>query len=142
MVVPSCLLSVSPTVREPGNEGSVSVLADISSLRAYPQLPGILLSECARLRLDGLYDGLEQVFSRLREPGLRESLTLLCWYELVNSRQDCNWQDLVTLNEREVSAWVASRLSQYPLLYSVVDEYVFFACSGFWSDNPQGSSSS
>ncbi|EAO5285236.1 hypothetical protein PF919_004035 [Salmonella enterica] len=142
MVVPSCLLSVSPTVREPGNEGSVSVLADISSLRAYPQLPGILLSECARLRLDGLYDGLEQVFRYLREPGLRESLTLLCWYELVNSRQDCNWQDLVTLNEREVSAWVASRLSQYPLLYSVVDEYVFFACSGFWSDNPQGSSSS
>ncbi|EBR7997278.1 hypothetical protein DN195_27185, partial [Salmonella enterica subsp. enterica serovar Panama] len=60
-----------------------------------------------------------------------------CWYELVNSRQDCNWQDLVTLNEREVSAWVASRLSQYSSLYSVVDEYVFFACFGFWSDNPQ-----
>ncbi|EAV2407999.1 hypothetical protein EYJ44_25900 [Salmonella enterica] len=142
MVVPSCLLSVSPTVREPGNEGTVSVLADISSLRAYPQLPGILLSECIRLRLDGLYDGLEQVFSRLKEPGLRESLTLLCWYELVNGRQDCNWQGLITLNEREVSAWVASRLSQCPLLYSVVDEYVFFACSGFWSDNPQGSSRS
>ncbi|EMK7149352.1 hypothetical protein R537_30065, partial [Salmonella enterica subsp. enterica serovar Rough O:d:1,7] len=133
MVVPSCLLPVSPTVKEPGNEGSVSVLADISSLRAYPQLPGILLSECVRLRLDGLHNCLEQVFRYLREPGLRESLTLLCWYELVNSRQDCNWQGLVTLNEREVSAWVASRLSQYPLLYRVVDEYVFFACSGFWS---------
>ncbi|EBV1275297.1 TPA: hypothetical protein G9E70_005232 [Salmonella enterica] len=142
MVAPSCLLSVSPGVRASRNEGTVSVLADISSLRAYPQLPGILLSECVRLRLDGLHDCLEQVFSRLREPGLRESLTLLCWYELVNSWQDCNWQGLVTLNEREVSAWVASRLSQYPLLYSVVDEYVFFACSGFWSDNPQGSSSS
>ncbi|ECX5674608.1 hypothetical protein AA206_13360 [Salmonella enterica subsp. enterica serovar Newport] len=137
MVVPSCLLSVSPTVREPGNEGTVSVLADISSLRAYPQLPGILLSECVRLRLDGLHNCLEQVFSRLREPGLRESLMLLCWYELVNGRQDCNWQGLATLNEREVSEWVANRLSQYPLLYSVVDEYVFFACFGFWSDSPR-----
>ncbi|ECC9940697.1 hypothetical protein WDI34_005577 [Salmonella enterica subsp. enterica] len=137
MVVPSCLLSVSPTMNNAGSHVDVPVLVDMNSLRAYPQLPGILLSECIRLRLDGLHDGLEQVFSRLREPGLRESLTLLCWYELVNGRQDCNWQGLVTLNEREVSAWVASWLSQYPLLYSVVDEYVFFACFGFWSDNPQ-----
>ncbi|EDW1732882.1 hypothetical protein S726_005078 [Salmonella enterica subsp. enterica] len=142
MVVPACLLSAPPAVNNAGSHVDVPVLVDMNSLRSYPQLPGILLSECVRLRFDGLYDGLEQVFRYLREPGLRESLTLLCWYELVNSRQDCNWQDLVTLNEREVSAWVASRLSQYPLLYSVVDEYVFFACSGFWSDNPQGSSSS
>ncbi|EAS3778770.1 hypothetical protein D6F12_09680 [Salmonella enterica] len=142
MVVPACLLSVSLMVGQSGNESVVSGPVDMNSLRTYPQLPGILLSECVRLRLDGLYAGLEQVFSHLKEPGLRESLTLLCWYELVNGRQDCNWQGLVTLNEREVSAWVASRLSQCPLLYSVVDEYVFFACSGFWSDNPQGSSSS
>lgn len=138
MVVPSCLLSVSPTVREPGNEGTVSVLADISSLRAYPQFPGILLSECARLRLDGLYAGLEQIFSRLKEPGLRESLTLLCWYELVNGQQNHDWLYLPALSEQEVKVWVETRLSQYPLLYSVVDEYVFFACFGFWSDNPQG----
>ncbi|ECI0838823.1 hypothetical protein AU892_16580 [Salmonella enterica subsp. diarizonae] len=137
MVAPSCLLSVSPTVREPGNEGSVSVLADISSLRAYPQLAGILLSECIRLRLDGLYDGLEQVFSRLREPGLRESLTLLCWYELVNGLQNSDWLCLPGLSEQEVKVWVETRLSQYSSLYSVVDEYVFFACFGFWSDNPQ-----
>ncbi|EJZ7017931.1 hypothetical protein OIP52_000618 [Salmonella enterica] len=138
MVVPSCLLSVSPTVRASRNEGTFSVLADISSLRVYPQLPGILLSECVRLRLDGLHDGLEQVFSRLKEPGLRESLTLLCWYELMNGRQDCNWQGLVTLNEREVSEWMASRLARYPLLYRVVDEYVFFACFGFWSESTPG----
>ncbi|EIE6438159.1 hypothetical protein HCE77_004300 [Salmonella enterica] len=137
MVVPSCLLSVSPTVREPGNEGTVSVLADISSLRAYPQFPGILLSECVRLRLDGLYAGLEQIFSRLKEPGLRESLTLLCWYELVNGQQNHDWLYLPTLSEQEVKVWMETRLSQYPLLYSVVDEYVFFACFGFWSDNPQ-----
>ncbi|EBV1275488.1 hypothetical protein D6T17_28540 [Salmonella enterica subsp. enterica serovar Oranienburg] len=137
MVVPACLLPVSPTVRESRNEGSVSVLADISSLRAYPQLPGILLSECVRLRLDGLYDGLEQVFSRLREPGLRESLTLLCWYELVNGLQNSDWLCLPGLSGQEMKAWVETLLSQYPLLYSVVDEYVFFACFGFWSDNPQ-----
>ncbi|EBH0783376.1 hypothetical protein FJ875_24710 [Salmonella enterica] len=136
MVVPSCLLPVSPTVREPGNEGTVSVLADISSLRAYPQLPGILLSECIRLRLDGLHDGLEQVFSRLKEPGLRESLTLLCWYELVNGLQNSDWLCLPGLSGQEMKAWVETRLSQYPLLYRVVDEYVFFACSGFWSEAP------
>ncbi|EJE9731522.1 hypothetical protein M5792_005417 [Salmonella enterica] len=137
MVVPSCLLSVSPTVREPGNEGTVSVLADISSLRAYPQLPGILLSECIRLRLDGLHDGLEQVFRYLRELGLRESLTLLYWYELVNGLQNSDWLCLPGLSEQEVKVWVETRLSQYSSLYSVVDEYVFFACFGFWSDNPQ-----
>ncbi|EKE2869868.1 hypothetical protein OUM84_000269 [Salmonella enterica] len=136
MVVPSCLLSVSPTVREPGSEGSVSVLADISSLRAYPQLPGILLSECVRLRLDGLYDGLEQVFRYLREPGLRESLTLLCWYELVNGLQNSDWQYLPALSEQEVKKWMETRLPQYPLLYRVVDEYVFFASFGFWSESP------
>ncbi|EMF9802445.1 hypothetical protein V4X63_004675 [Salmonella enterica] len=134
MVVPACLLPVSLTVRESRNEGTVSVLADISSLRAYPQLPGILLSECIRLRLDGLHNCLEQVFSRLREPGLRESLTLLCWYELVNGLQNSDWLYLAGLNEQEVKKWLETRLSQYPLLYRVVDEYVFFACSGLWSE--------
>ncbi|EAM1204907.1 hypothetical protein BUL74_01705 [Salmonella enterica subsp. enterica serovar 4,[5],12:i:-] len=137
MVVPACLLSVSPTVRASRNEGTVSVLADISSLRAYPQLPGILLSECIRLRLDGLHNCLEQVFSRLKEPGLRESLTLLCWYELVNGLQNSDWLCLPGLSEQEVKVWVEKRLSQYSSLYSVVDEYVFFACFGFWSDSPR-----
>lgn len=137
MVVPACLLPVSPTVRESRNEGTVSVLADISSLRAYPQLAGILLSECIRLRLDGLHDGLEQVFSRLKEPGLRESLTLLCWYELVNGLQNSDWLCLPGLSGQEMKAWVETRLSQYPLLYRVVDEYVFFACFGFWSESPR-----
>ncbi|EAW1165098.1 hypothetical protein ACFLJF_005157 [Salmonella enterica] len=136
MVVPSCLLSVSPTVREPGNEGTVSVLADISSLRAYPQLPGILLSECIRLRLDGLYNCLERVFCRLGEPGLRESLTLLCWYELVNGLQNSDWLYLPELSEQEVKTWVEAWLTQYPFLYRVVDEYVFFSCFGFWSEAP------
>lgn len=137
MVAPSCLLSVSPGVRASLNEGTVSVLADISSLRAYPQLPGILLSECIRLRLDGLHNCLEQVFSRLKEPGLRESLTLLCWYELVNGLQNSDWLCLPGLSEQEVKVWVEKRLSQYSSLYSVVDEYVFFACFGFWSDSPR-----
>lgn len=67
MVVPACQLPVSPGVREPGNEEVVSVLADITSLRAYPQLPGILLSEYIRLRLDGLHNCLERVFRCLRK---------------------------------------------------------------------------
>ncbi|EAB9908889.1 hypothetical protein GSA37_003678 [Salmonella enterica] len=137
MVIPACLLSVSPTVRESRNEGSVSVLADITSLRAYPQLPGILLSECVRLRLDGLHNCLQQVFRCLRLPGLRESLTLLCWYELVNGLQNSDWLYLPGLSEQEVKTWMEIRLLQYPLLYGVVDEYVFFSCFGFWSEAPQ-----
>ncbi|EIZ2109830.1 hypothetical protein MOQ95_004478 [Salmonella enterica] len=136
MVMPSCLLPVSPTMNNTGSNVDVPVLVDMNSLRTYPQLPGILLSECVRLRLAGLFNCLERVFSRLKAPGLRESLTLLCWYELINGRQDCNWQDLVTLNEREVAAWLACQLARYPLLHRIVDEYVFFACAGFWSDNP------
>ncbi|EMY1531594.1 hypothetical protein AAEU76_005434, partial [Salmonella enterica subsp. enterica serovar Wedding] len=87
-----------------------------------------------RLRPDGLHNCLERVFSRLREPGLRESLTLLCWYELVNGLQNSDWLYLPGLSEQEVKAWVETLLSQYPLLYGVVDKYVFFACFGFWSE--------
>ncbi|EAB4413563.1 hypothetical protein KN894_004559 [Salmonella enterica] len=112
------------------------MLVDMNSLRTYPQLPGILLSECVRLRFSGLHDCFERVFSRLTTQGLRESLTLLCWYGLINGRQDCNWQSLVALNEQEVAAWLACQLARYPLLHRMVDEYVFFACAGFWSDNP------
>ncbi|HAF2128142.1 TPA: hypothetical protein G9F27_002294 [Salmonella enterica] len=137
MVVPACLLSVLPAVEQAGDENVVSVLVDMNSLRTYPQLPGLLLSECVRLRLDGLCYCLERVFSRLTAPGLRESLTLLCWYGLINDRQDCNWQGLVTLNEQEVAAWLGCQLARYPLLHRMVDEYVFFACAGFWSDNLQ-----
>ncbi|EJM5005077.1 hypothetical protein R4O66_002731 [Salmonella enterica] len=47
MVVLACLLSVSLMVNESRNDGAVPVLVDISSLRAYPQLPCILLSVSA-----------------------------------------------------------------------------------------------
>ncbi|EMX9647854.1 hypothetical protein AAH559_005368, partial [Salmonella enterica] len=114
----------------------VPVLVDMNSLRVYPLLPGIMLSECVRLRLDGLHNCLERVFSRLRLPGLRESLTLLCWYELVNGLQNSDWLYLPELSEQEVKTWGETRLSQYPLLYRVVDEYVFFASFGFWSEAP------
>ncbi|EDR2901342.1 hypothetical protein AAN93_005155 [Salmonella enterica subsp. enterica] len=136
MVVPSCLLSVSPTMNNAGSHVDVPVLVDMNSLRSYPQLPGILLSECIRLRLDGVHDCLERVFSSHKAPGLRESLTLLCWYELVNSQQDSDWLCLLGLSGQEMKAWVETRLSQYPLLYRVVDEYVFFASFGFWSETP------
>ncbi|EBV0465788.1 hypothetical protein DNL69_29325, partial [Salmonella enterica subsp. enterica serovar Newport] len=57
--------------------------------------------------------------------------------ELVNGLQNSDWQYLPALSEQEVKKWMETRLPQYPLLYRVVDEYVFFACFGFWSDNPQ-----
>ncbi|EKL5245634.1 hypothetical protein AAE430_001706 [Salmonella enterica] len=137
MVVPACLLSAPPAVNNAGSHVDVPVLVDMNSLRSYPQLPGILLSECIRLRLDGLHNCLERVFRYLREPGLRESLTLLCWYELVNGLQNSDWMYLSALSEQEVKAWVETRLSQYPLLYRVVDEYVFFASFGLWSESPR-----
>ncbi|HAG1966924.1 TPA: hypothetical protein G8R56_005226 [Salmonella enterica] len=137
MVVPACLLPVSLVVGQAGDESVISVLVDMNSLRTYPQLPGILLSECARLRLAGLHRCLERVFSRLKAPGLRESLTLLCWYELVNGQQNNDWLYLPALSEQEVKVWMETRMAWYPLLYSVVDEYVFFASFGFWSETPQ-----
>ncbi|EJA5030385.1 hypothetical protein MU985_004891 [Salmonella enterica] len=136
MVVPACLLSAPPAVNNAGSHVDVPVLVDMNSLRSYPQLPGILLSECIRLRPDGLYNCLERVFSRLREPGLRESLTLLCWYELVNGLQNSDWLYLPELSEQEVKTWGERRLSQYSSLYGVVDEYVFFASFGLWSETP------
>ncbi|ELD2661795.1 hypothetical protein RKH34_005395 [Salmonella enterica] len=136
MMVPACLLSAPPAVNNAGSHVDVPVLVDMNSLRSYPQLPGILLSECIRLRLDGLHNCLERVFSRLRESGLRESLTLLCWYELVNGLQNSDWLCLPGFSGQEVNKWLEKRLAQYPLLYRVLYEYVFFASFGFWSETP------
>lgn len=88
LVGQACLLPVSPMVEQSGDGSAVSALVDMNSLRIYPQLPGILLNECIRLRLDGSQNCLERVFSRFTGSGLRESLTLLYWYELINGWQE------------------------------------------------------
>lgn len=50
MVVPVCLLPVPSVMDNARSHVDVPVLVDMNSLWSYPQLPGILLSECIRLR--------------------------------------------------------------------------------------------
>ncbi|EDQ7381003.1 hypothetical protein ABC356_004587 [Salmonella enterica] len=50
--------------------------------------------------------------------------------------QNSDWLYLSALSGQEVKKWVETLLSQYPLLYRVAYEYIFFACFGFWSESP------
>ncbi|EAS1838973.1 hypothetical protein LB105_003869 [Salmonella enterica] len=59
---------------------------------------------------------------------------LRCWYELVNGLQNSDWLYLPVLSGQEVNKWLETRLTQYPLLYRVMNEYVFFACAGLRFD--------
>ncbi|EDS5482495.1 hypothetical protein PY829_003840 [Salmonella enterica] len=51
IVVPACLLSALSAVNNAGSHVDVPVLVDMNSLRSYPLLPGILLSECIASRV-------------------------------------------------------------------------------------------
>ncbi len=48
-----------------------------------PALAGMLRSECYRLGLSALAEQLSLLFRQYPQPGIRESLMLLCWCELV-----------------------------------------------------------
>ncbi|WP_052198399.1 hypothetical protein [Pectobacterium fontis] len=90
-------------------------------------LSGILISECERLHLEVLSDNLQQLFDR-------EMLTLLCWSELLDGMSFREWASLVNKIDWQIQVWVNTRLKTQPTFWAMIDEYVFFACFGYWRD--------
>ncbi|MGJ7772053.1 hypothetical protein ACSF59_11255 [Escherichia coli] len=56
-----------------------------------PALAGMLRSECYRLGLSALAEQLSLLFRQYPQPGIRESLMLLCWCELVKGIEPEAW---------------------------------------------------
>lgn len=134
LIIPARLMQQSGISRIEAGSRAILPVKATRHLRRYPMLSGILLSECERLHLEVLSDSLQQLFDRENDPGIREILTLLCWSELLDGLSYREWESLVNKTDRQLQVWINTRLSTQPTLRVMIDEYVFFACFGYWAD--------
>lgn len=134
LVAPAMLTPVSRIVRPAGDCNMVYVANTARYLDRYPMPGGILLCECGRLHLNKLEESLNSLFCREYEPGVQETLTLLCWFELVNKSFALEWLSLSSKTDRQIQSWINTRLNRYADLRTTVDEYIFFSCFGCWTD--------
>ncbi|GMB66000.1 hypothetical protein PPNK14_38920 [Pectobacterium parmentieri] len=65
---------------------------------------------------------------------MQETLTLLCWPELLNGQSYREWTSLADKTDRQIQMWISTRLRNQPARRAMIDEYVFFACFGYWAD--------
>lgn len=76
----------------------ITVAQDINKNLMPLLLPGVLLSECERLRMRRLSNKLQSLFQQFRGSGIRERLTLLCWSELATDIDHNEWKELHRLS--------------------------------------------
>ncbi|MCH5052272.1 hypothetical protein [Pectobacterium aquaticum] len=134
LIIPAKLMQQSGISRIEAGSRAILPVKAARYLRRYPMLSGILISECERLHLEVLSDSLQQLFDRENDPGIREILTLLCWFELLDGLSFREWASLVNKTDWQIQVWVNTRLKTQPTLWAMIDEYVFFACFGYWRD--------
>ncbi|MBN3049902.1 hypothetical protein H4F45_00005 [Pectobacterium brasiliense] len=134
LIVPAKLMQKSRVSRIEAASRAILPVKASRYLRRYPMLGGILISECDRLQLDELSDSLQRLFDRENEPGIQETLTLLCWSELLNGLSYREWTSLADKTDRQIQMWISTRLRTQPARRAMIDEYVFFACFGYWRD--------
>lgn len=134
LIIPARLMQQSGISRIEADSRAILPVKAARYLRRYPMLSGILISECERLHLEVLSDRLQRLFDRENDPGIREMLTLLCWSELLDGLSYREWASLADKTDRQVQVWINTRLRTQPTLRAVIEEYVFFACFGYWAD--------
>ncbi|WP_225182233.1 hypothetical protein [Pectobacterium aroidearum] len=134
LIIPARLMQKSDVSRIEAGSRAILPVKAARYLRRYPMLSGILISECERLHLEVLSDSLQRLFDRENDPGIREMLTLLCWSELLDGLSYREWASLADKTDRQVQVWINTRLRTQPTLRAVIEEYVFFACFGYWAD--------
>lgn len=102
LIIPAKLMQQSGI--SPIEAGSRAILPVKAAryLRRYPMLSGILISECERLHLEVLSDSLQHLFDRENYPGVQETLTLLCWSELLDGLSYREWTSLADKTNRQV----------------------------------------
>ncbi|WP_174870618.1 hypothetical protein [Pectobacterium polaris] len=134
LIIPARLMQQSGISRIEAGSRAILPVKAARYLRRYPMLGGILISECDRLHLDELGDSLQRLFDRENDPGVQETLTLLCWSELLNGLSYREWAALADKTDRQIQVWINTRLRTQPARRAMIDEYVFFACFGYWRD--------
>ncbi|WP_409160488.1 hypothetical protein [Pectobacterium sp. B2J-2] len=134
LIIPARLMQQSDVSRIEAGSRTILPVKAARYLRRYPMLSGILISECERLHLEVLSDNLQQLFDRENDPGVQETLTLLCWSELLDGLSYREWASLTDKTNRQVQVWINTRLRTRPTHWAIIDEYVFFACFGCWAN--------
>ncbi|MBQ4781207.1 hypothetical protein F9U38_11885 [Pectobacterium versatile] len=134
LIIPTRLMQQSGISRIEAGSRAILPVKATRHLRRYPMLSGILISECERLHLEVLSDNLQQLFDRENDLGIQETLTLLCWSELLNGLSFREWASLADKTDRQIQKWINTRLRTQPARRVMIDEYVFFACFGYWRD--------
>ncbi|HAN6103265.1 TPA: secretoglobin family protein [Escherichia coli] len=119
-VIPQCLLPVTRT----DQLGSCSAIPGLTKHTDYSLLPGVLLSECYRLGKSRLAEQLQLLFRQYPQPGIRESLTLLCWCELATGKNMGEWYELHLPLPYTLKRWLAVKQLTYRGLKTLTDDYI------------------
>lgn len=119
LIIPRFLLTITQAACV--NEGSV-VGRIIKHAQGQP-LAGMLTSECYRLGLSALAEQLQLLFRQYPQPGMRESLTLLCWCELMDGIELEAWYSLHLPSSHSLKKWIAGRQKRFRGLAPLTENY-------------------
>ena len=120
VVIPHCLLPVTRT----DQLESCSAAPGLTKHTDYSLLPGVLLSECYRLGKSRLADQLQMLFRLHVQPGIRQTLTLLCWCELVTGKDMKEWYELHLSLPDTLKQWLAIKQRTYRGHKALTDDYI------------------
>lgn len=120
IVVPQCLLQVTQT----SQEEECTVIPRLNKRTDYSLLPGVLLSECYRLGKSRLAEQLQMLFRLHTQPGFRQTLTLLCWCELVAGRDLDEWYSLHLPLPDTLKQWMSEKQKSYRGLKTLTENYI------------------
>lgn len=119
LVIPHFLISATQTLVTDNPTEQTQITKDAD----YPLLPGVLLSECTRLGLLNLAKQLRSAFWLNTAPGMRESLTLLCWCELAKNSAASGWC-IPCLQSEGLQQWISDSQEKHPGLGEFTDAYL------------------
>lgn len=105
----------------------------IQTVNPLHPLTDILLSECNRMRQDELSHALHQLTLSCIIPGVTEQLTLICWHGLINGYGANDILCLVGKAAYGIDDFIQYWRKHHPILFSQIEDYVFFACFSNWS---------
>ncbi|EFC1677785.1 TPA: secretoglobin family protein [Citrobacter farmeri] len=120
LIIPQFLLEAvqAGTVEEESVPGRI-----IKRAEGIP-LMSMLRSECYRLGLSALAEQLQLLIRQYPQPGIRESLTLLCWCELVGGIDLGAWYALHLPLPHTLKKWISTRQKKFSCLTALTKEYI------------------
>ncbi|CVF46325.1 secretoglobin family protein [Serratia sp. CY32780] len=120
IVIPQRLLPITRTVRLE----SCTVDPGLTKNTDYTLLPGVLLSECYRLGKSRLADQLQMLLRLHVQPGMRQTLTLLCWCELATGKDMREWYALHLQLPEMLRQWLTIKQRAYRGLKTLTEDYI------------------